>query len=93
MSDLTGGGAAIHEAVAPLLAELAEYELNIEDLNTKTIREIRRLGRDLAEAIRERDEAREDAADLRDYVKAVHAELAEAKAGRDEVVGDDGSGT
>lgn len=63
--------AAIDAGRAPLLAEVerltrevAEYELNIEDQNTKTIREIRRLGRDLAEAIRERDEARAEVARL-----------------------------
>lgn len=61
-----GFRAAIDAARAPLVAEVerltrevAEYELNIEDLNTKSVREIRRLGRDLAEAIRERDEIRD----------------------------------
>lgn len=73
-----------------LIREVAEYELNIEDLNTKSVREIRRLGRDLAEAIRERDEALVRVAGLTEAVDRGHeqcvqrSELLATRAERDE---------
>lgn len=59
--------AAIDDARAPLLAEVAAYERHIEELNARVVRECKRIAAERDEAIRERDE----------YVESLRAQVIE----------------